>query len=232
MAYTPNYAVPLQRQRGLTFPSVKLGNFSVNIVLQATNCCGKGYDFTDWGHEEENEEGETISTLATLALVTDAGTWNTQKRLGAQGNMADTGLGLHRLRKFDGIGGPMTKAPLIVGWVFRDGRLKYFRNGVKILDTTAFSNAFTTFAHINSWLDRTTKSRGQIAEMKLYSQAWDDATMIHLQNLLDCKWHVKDNQDKVDCSTAKGNEKPCPEGIPLPEWPKDPNDEEDPPPEL
>lgn len=188
-----------EHKTGLKFPNLRVGAYSVNLVVQASACCGKDTFNGTW--EEKS----------FLGLAGPENLTNAQKRLGLMGTEPDVGTGLHRRESFVGTSAPLDNHPQIIGFVFKEGRMSYFRNGVKVGTFSAHSTAFSTLGWINGWLDAATGSTGQFAEVKLYNQAFSDTVMLRLQKLLECKWHIADAQgaEYADCSLAEGGEEPA-----------------------
>lgn len=179
---------------GLRFPDLRLGAYSLNMVVQASSCCGA-----------DNFNG-TWDPLSSLVLAGPEGLTNAQKRLGLMGTDPDVGTGLHRRAAFSGESAPVDNRPQILGFVFKEGKMTLFRNGTKLGTFPAHSTAFTTLSWINGWLDDSTKVTGQVAEIKAYNQAFSDSIMFRLHKLLECKWHVGTAQtdDWRTCEHAEG----------------------------
>lgn len=182
--------------RGLRFPAMKLGAFSMNVVLQASACCG------------ENAENYGMLNPGGLVLATPEPNTKSQKRLGILGVMSDSGTGLHRRNQFQGFSEALELRPQIIGFVFKEGKVTLYRNGAKVNTYVAHSTAVQTFEWINGWIDEETESRGQLAEVKLYNQAFSDSIMLRLQRLLDCKWGISGAQGSEwsTCENAGGTD--------------------------
>ena len=180
--------------RGLRFPAMKVGAFSMNIVLQASACCGA------------NEENASATLPGGLVFSSGEIGTNSQRRLGILGTKLDSGTGLHRLSQFQGFSEELELRPQILGFVFKEGKVTIFRNGAKVGTYTAHKTAVQTFQWINGWLDTETESRGQLAEVKVYTQAFSDSIMLRLQRLLECKWGISGAQgdEWKTCENAEG----------------------------
>lgn len=201
--YTGASPAPNLYKTGLKFPAVRMGAYSVNMVIQASACCGKDTFNGTW---------DVNSALVLAGPEKDTAT---QKRLGLIGKDEDAGMGLHKRDFFSGVSAPLDNRPQIVGFVFKEGRMTMFRNGAKVGTFSAHGTALTSLGWINGWLDSGSafpldpggaRSTGQVAEVKLYSEAFSDTVMLRLQRLLECKWHIgaAQSDDWSTCEHAKG----------------------------
>lgn len=202
--YIGNETEQMRFMRGLQFPSIRLGEFSLNMVMQLASCCDTGKINQQWG-----QETQVAGIAGNPQIVVD------QRILGYAGTGTDVGNGLHRWKRFNGYGEIPDMRPHIIGYVFKEGRVTIFRNSEKIGRYTAISTAVTTWQWLAGWLQDGVLPRGQYAEIKLYRKAFNDQEMIRLQELLECKWHVSSAVDLGFSGCGKA------EGVPDPE-PGDP----------
>lgn len=184
----------MERKTGFRFPPTKLGNWTLNMVLQPISCCGADTEISDWG------------TKGFLGLSDGHPRDRYAKQAGWFGNADSARLGYHHLGVGYGREGALDQRPKVVGIVHRDGFITVYENGLRIWRGPTVSNAHTVFEYMNGWLQSDVESNGQIAEVKLYNQPFDASTMFYLHGLLDCKWKVYDAQadEWAGCSNAEG----------------------------
>lgn len=190
----------MKKDIGFKLPAFTLGSYTLNMVLQTVNCCGANNPVSDW------------STPGSIVLGNGAVANKDWRSIGTEATINTEDFGVRRGTSFYGPSIDQDFKPRIVGFTFLEGRLKTYINGELVSTVAVYSNSRTTFEWLNGWINDTLQAKGQIAEVKLYRNAYDAATMKRLHALLDCKWHVYGADEAfADCSTAAGT-KPEPGG--------------------